>query len=287
MDASLEEGYVHHCYTCRTRKPEDLEGFRSLAIMRRALHGLWLDGYNYVTTKEFGKSIGVEDLRTASGILQRLVNEGWLANHRKRSASYTKAIGRGNKKASPGYEVVRSAANGRRLRIEYFDPQKGLDKVMGKSEHPSSRARVAAAGGALPVRDTVPANSGCSLLQSQTIPVPQNDPGFVDRNSSSVARPSDNTNAATIQLSTSTTSKDRKRPRNSISNLTSAIQDSADSQVLATVNDTTDDELNEDLGQAIPAKVMSAVCQPSRRASRAKKRPRVSIVEKAVIACAY
>lgn len=130
LDSLIEEGYVHKCYTCMIQKCDDLENIRSLAIMRKALHGLWLDGYQYSSTREFGNSIGVKDLRTAASILQKLVREKWVVFNS--SDSFMKRRSTRQNKARPTYHVVRSHANKLRLSKEYFDPRKGLEDYWAK-----------------------------------------------------------------------------------------------------------------------------------------------------------
>lgn len=121
MDSVLEEGYQHHCYTCRIRDSDELETVRSIAIMRRALHDLWSNGYTCNTTKEFGESIGVKDLRTATNILQRLVQEGWIRRITNKPGGSKKGNQRNQK-----YQVIRNASVEARLMREYFDPGKVL-----------------------------------------------------------------------------------------------------------------------------------------------------------------
>ncbi|CCG83443.1 putative Meiosis specific protein Hop1 [Taphrina deformans PYCC 5710] len=127
MQSTIEQGYTHKCYACLIENCDDLENLRSIAIMRRALHMIWLDGYHCTSTREFGDSIGVKDLPTAASILQKLVREKWIAP--QKSKVLLKST-RQNKKR-PTYTVLRTSENERRLVKEYFDPKIGLDKYTG------------------------------------------------------------------------------------------------------------------------------------------------------------
>ena len=116
---SPEDGYLHTCYSCKNPSIEDLERFKSLVIMRRSLYILWDNGYCFSSVKAFGKAIGIADLRTTNGILQRLLKEGWLQACKKKG-----------KAKSPAYEVIKSQANERRLHDVYFNPQQSREMTI-------------------------------------------------------------------------------------------------------------------------------------------------------------
>lgn len=291
METALEDGYVHVCFTCRSKRPEVLESFRSLAIMRRALHNLWSDGFVSCTTKDFGQSIGIKDLRTASGILHRLVNEGWITQRRKPSNTNRKGTGRSSIKTQPSHEVVRTAANEERLRMEYFDPKKELDQYLGPpdAESVQSDCRKASQKQTAKLRSKDSPSRATtfqkhSLLQSQTIPPPPDSTTGGVTQAQMTCEPSECSyelvKATPVgDASASAESQIKKRVR------TSSGKD-VNLKDFVTELDTTDDEADEDLTTARKQSQQAAPV-PTRRESARIKRIKVSIVSKPIVACAY
>lgn len=273
LNPVLEEGHIHHCYTCRIGQTRELETFQNLTIIRRALYSLWHDGYHFSNAKEFGRSIGIADLRTASGILQRLVTEGWLMNGRKNAESPARGT-KGNKKLHTAYSVVRSAANERRLRTEYFDPRKGLEDYLKSSIKVETIPETQSTGQANKDKEL---DQASNIGQAVAVPLLTNLQIAEGLQSSSQPEVS---STADLQKPTCVSTSKRKRNFNS-----SGPGESRSINRVATA-DTMDDDVDEDLGQAIPSQETSTTIRTPRRQSPRKKQ-RASIVEKPIIARAY
>lgn len=285
MDSIIEEGYLHFCYTCKISSTDDLETLRSLAIVRRALHGLWLDGYACQSIREFGQSIGVKDLRTANGILQRLVKEGWL---KPRASQSGRTKGGRFAKQTPKYTVVRSTEIRDRLYREYFNPQRGLEKEYTNTDK-SGRVSdgIKTAGFARAESDIVaqkPTASPLSLAMAAKQPGQSTaSPGYAISDSVPISC----TKEFRIQSSPQNNKRSRGQLECSMGSEASIIHES----VSTCTDDTTDSGMDQDL--SVPAKASNVVASRAQgirlspRATTQAKRLKVSIVKKPVISQAF